>query len=213
MNNYNISDKDRTLYEEYFAQYTSNVTKICEELDKKRLLSDNPSYDGIHSFVIHFSTSLLEDLNQISGLYYSIKSVNYARIIYRTTIEHIILFAYILSQPQLIEEYYGGNINISNVIRAEEEEKNLIKALKYLTEKRKKKLGISEMSKILDDGTDIYNIYKQLCDYSHDNYYVSFLKNELSIENQKEDIYMFLEKLKFGIEVFRTLLREFNESH
>ena len=129
----------------------------------------------------------------------------YKYIVLRAIVEQTILFAYLMSNEEKIQEYLGLNIDLDEVLDSARSNYDEIDLLKTLGEKRYKKMKVNKMSEIID-GNDIeskensegnlkiYQIYRLLSDYIHDAYFKqissrtesksnTFRKNHLEEDN------------------------------
>lgn len=160
-----------------------------------------------------FASNLLTDLELIINLYHTYE-VRHIASIFKTSIEHIILYGYLIKNPSKLEEYIGKEIEICDL----KEDADLVSSFKNnVGQYRFKRKKIEKMAKdigedkSIGDNMCVYDAYRMLCDYAHDGYFMQILDDVGKIEatekqeeqNHRLDLFIII-----GLNYFNKVVEE-----
>lgn len=161
-----------------------------------------------------FAGNLLTDLELIINLYHTYE-VRHIASIFKTSIEHIILYGYLIKNLSKLEEYIGKERNIYDDLKEDADLVEIFK--KNVGQYRFERSAIKEMAedigeaKSIGDNMCVYDAYRILCDYSHDGYFMQLLDDVGKIEadekqeeqNHKLDLFIII-----GLNYFEKVVEE-----
>lgn len=140
-----------------------------------------------------FAENLLTDLKLIINLYNTYE-VRHIASIFKTSIEHIMLYGYLIKYPSEIDKYLGGNIKEHILKEDDDLVKEFKKNIGQYRFRREKIKGIArdiEEDKSIENKMCVYDAYRMLCDYAHDGYFMQILhqvgQNEVGEEQEKQN--------------------------
>ncbi len=191
---------EEKLMEETFYDLYNAYVKRAEKKNKEIRMNFNDSHIEFASkemMSLVVSECLMEDVETIYKLKNNGFSERYTDCIIRNMCEQVIEYIYTMNHSELIQEYFGGNIN----------EKwsgtNLFKGLKRTGRVRfKERKSVSEMSVDIgektsnDEKISLYDIYSVKAEYEHHSYFHHMLNIMCHVnaenENAEEMDYLYL---------------------
>ena len=181
-----------------------NLKQEISNMNKTLLSKIKKQKDFLYSteFIkITYSENLIEDidfLNEMSGN--SNFKVRYANMIIRDVLEQVIEFIYLLKHTDLIEQFFGANINTGDL-----DEENLIDEYLQFGGKRynggRKRVfqmasSINENASV-DNTLSLYDNYRILSEQCHNSYFLSTLDDIEEIETNKKAFALTEEQLTY----------------
>ncbi len=164
----------------YWLRKTKRSFRKSNKILLDKIKNNADKCNTIEFIAVHFSKCFIDDLYALKKM--SNFSDCYHYILLRTTIEQVIIFSYLIDNPDKVSSYLGGDIDEN--MKISETETDYIGIIKMVTEKRWTKQRIKDMSKIIDGNIEgnersdgnlkIYEIYKFTSDYVHEPYFLKF---------------------------------------
>lgn len=204
---------------DYFEEFIESLQEHIFSINERHLIilkntNSNKIIGTKENLSITISSEILKDLETILKLNYITAEERYIDYIVRGLVEQVIEYKYLISNEKLIEEYFGGKINLEEELDIESNRFNAIKELKKIGGNRyhrgRKKIidmarDINEY-KSTDETLSLYDIFSMSSDEIHNSYFKEYLDG---FENSQDKRSL----TEFHVTIIFIIIKKFLETY